>query len=294
MDLHKQVHNITFAMRKYVLPKVKRGSDAQQCITELLQADKPCMIGRFGSVEIQGVLNGVLPPPINIILQNRTYKYLIANAGFFPVDRVHVKRFAKLMIECMKECDCLGSWRIEEFFFLKYLKKAQRVSLDSIGPVNNQTNYLWYKVLKNKKILVISPFAELIEQQYKNNRGRIWENPDMLPEYAKLETIKAINSIGGKCNFNSWFDALEYMKREIDKKDFDIAILGCGAYGFPLAAYIKSIGKKAIHVGGATQLIFGIKGKRWENASFINRYWISPRLIDRPQGYENVEGGCYW
>ena len=66
MDLHKQVHNITFAMRKYVLPKVKRGSDAQQCITELLQADKPCMIGRFCSVEIQGVLNGVLPPLLTL------------------------------------------------------------------------------------------------------------------------------------------------------------------------------------------------------------------------------------
>ena len=60
------------------------------------------------------------------------------------------------------------------------------------------------------------------------------------------------------------------MQKEIDKIDFDIAILGCGAYGYPLASYIKSIGKKAIHIGGATQLIFGIKGKRWEKASFIN------------------------
>ena len=87
---------------------------------------------------------------------------------------------------------------------------------------------------------------------------------------------------------------MKLVKEEIDKIDFDIAILGCGAYGFPLAAFIKNKGKKAIHIGGATQLIFGIKGKRWEGASFINKYWISPRKEDRPKGFEKVEGGCYW
>lgn len=74
-------------------------------------------------------------------------------------------------------------------------------------------------------------------------------------------------------------------EKESDKKDFEIAILGCGAYGFPLAAYIKSIGKKAVHVGGTAQLIYGIKGKRWEKRDFINDAWVSPR----PE-----ESGCYW
>lgn len=49
------------------------------------------------------------------------------------------------------------------------------------------------------------------------------------------------------------------MKDEIDKQDYDIALIGCGAYGFPLAAHIKRSGKKAIHLGGALQLLFGIK-----------------------------------
>lgn len=49
------------------------------------------------------------------------------------------------------------------------------------------------------------------------------------------------------------------MKDEIDKRDYDIALIGCGAYGFPLAAHIKRSGKKAVHLGGALQLLFGIK-----------------------------------
>ena len=42
-------------------------------------------------------------------------------------------------------------------------------------------------------------------------------------------------------------------------KNFDIALIGCGAYGFPLAAFVKGIGKKAVHIGGPLQLFFGIK-----------------------------------
>lgn len=85
------------------------------------------------------------------------------------------------------------------------------------------------------------------------------------------------------------------MEGEIDKKDFDVALLGCGAYGFPLAAYIKSIGKQAIHVGGPLQLYFGIRGKRWTDMGFYsNKYWTSPSESERPQNLKNVEGGCYW
>lgn len=198
------------------------------------------------------------------------------------------------MIHCMEQCDCLASWRIEEAFFLRHLRQAQRIGLGQLGPVNEAQHYTWYGALRGKKVLVVSPFAELIEQQYHTRRTLIWKDPNILPEYAHLDTLKAVNSIGGHCDFATWFDALEYMEREISRRDFDVAILGCGAYGFPLAAYIKGIGKKAVHVGGATQLIFGIKGKRWENAGFINEHWVSPRPEDRPKGYENVEGGCYW
>ena len=47
--------------------------------------------------------------------------------------------------------------------------------------------------------------------------------------------------------------------REIE---FDVAIIGCGAYGLPLAVEAKRMGKQAIHMGGATQVLFGIKVNR--------------------------------
>ena len=128
-----------------------------------------------------------------------------------------------------------------------------------------------------------------------------------MPDF-QLKTIKAVQSLGGVCDYNSWFEALEYMKTEIDKTDFDICLIGAGAYGFPLAAYVKRIGKKAVHVGGSLQLIFGIKGKRWENPLYgkdelgeigkypalMNQHWIYPGYEGKPNNAELIEGACYW
>jgi hypothetical protein len=147
--------------------------------------------------------------------------------------------------------------------------------------------------LENKKILVIHPFKKTIEKQFKKRKQL-----GILPKFKKLEIIPAVQTIAGNrdSRFKNWFEALNWMKKEIDKKDFDIALIGCGAYGLPLAAYVKRKGKQAIHVGGGLQLLFGIKGKRWEKDYRINfnKNWIYPLKEDTPQNIKKVEGGCYW
>lgn len=108
---------------------------------------------------------------------------------------------------------------------------------------------------------------------------------------------------GNNNNFKDWFEALDWMKAEMNKTDYDICLIGCGAYGFPLAAHAKRQGKKAIHLGGSLQLLFGIKGVRWENpnynpkynyAALMNQYWIKPNNNEKPNNAGNVENACYW
>ena len=109
--------------------------------------------------------------------------------------------------------------------------------------------------------------------------------------------MKPVQSIGDNkiaYNYESWFDALKDMKKQIKTIDFDIALIGAGAYGLFLADYCKSLGKKAVHMGGDTQLLFGIKGKRWDDYGIYNEYWVRPSEEDKPLGAEKVEGGCYW
>lgn len=95
-----------------------------------------------------------------------------------------------------------------------------------------------------------SPFSYIIEKQYQENRHKLFDNHDVLPEFY-LQTIQAVQSLGGDSNgFADWFQALDWMKHEIDQRNYDIALIGCGAYGFPLAAHVKRQGKRlSIWVG---------------------------------------------
>ena len=93
------------------------------------------------------------------------------------------------------------------------------------------------------------------------------------------------------------------MKAQMDRIDYDICLIGCGAYGFPLAAHAKRMGKKGFHLGGSLQLLFGIRGKRWENpdynpdynyAALMNEHWVKPSEEERPVAAKKVEDACYW
>jgi hypothetical protein len=284
-------------IKKLIYKTKYNGESASDLIQMKLNSTEPIMVARFGSVEIKGVLFPYMPFFLKKAFKKKIFNDLYISAGFFPVNEESVLKFSNLMINDMKLVDVLGSWRSEEFFFKKHILNSKKVNLPDLEPYFHKNP--WSISLENKKILVIHPFNVTIEEQYFNKREKLFSNNNVLPKFKSLETIKAIQTIvGTNSNFDNWFDALDYMKTEIDKKDFDIAIIGCGAYGFPLAAHVKRIGKKAVHLGGATQILFGIKGKRWlDNKNFdniINEHFIFPRDIDKVDNYKKMEGGAYW
>jgi hypothetical protein len=273
------------------------GEICTSIIKEELQKDKSSMIARFGSVEIKAILYPNTPSIIKPFINNKVCSAMHMNAGFFPSNEKTIHKFSELMYEDMKLLDVLGCWRIEERFLQKHFPLAQRIKLSTLEPYLQKDP--WSEVLENKKVLVIHPFNTTIESQYFNKRELLFEDLRVLPKFKSFETIKAVQTIAGNAaEFPDWFAALDFMKAEIDKKDFDIAIIGCGAYGFPLAAHVKRMGKKAIHLGGPTQMLFGIKGKRWmENDNFndiINKYFVLPGDTDKIINSSRVEDGCYW
>ena len=58
--------------------------------------------------------------------------------------------------------------------------------------------------------------------------------------------------------------------------------------------------RQAMHIGGTLQVLFGIKGARWEGEPYnydkklYNEFWVRPGEKLKPQNYMDVEGGCYW
>ena len=159
----------------------------------------------------------------------------------------------------------------------------------------------WTAALKGKKVLVIHPQARIIEQQYRK-RELLFPGTEILPEF-ELQVLKAVQTNAGETDerYHNWFEALEDMYEQAMKKEFDLAILGCGAYGFPLAAKMKQAGKQAVHMGGISQVLFGIHGKRWDedkNHRFLQQYdsdaWVRLADKDKPKNADAVEDGCYW
>ncbi len=282
-------------------------------IKELIESGKPCMITRFGSTELYCLTNYFeikeLKNDSTII---RTIKKIKGKfdvwrdvvqdemkliSGFFPVDNNSLNKFSELYLKVIPQIDILGVWHnyYEDIIVRDYCPNATLVHLNSLEPYYFKNP--WSEVLKNKKVLIIHPFKDSIEKQFLV-KDKLFEDNTILPDF-ELLTIKAVQSnANATTHFKTWFDAMDYLQNEILKKDFDIAIIGAGTYGLPLAAFVKSIGKQAIHMGGATQILFGIKGSRWDSMPEINKFynksWIRPFVQETPKDYRKVEGGSYW
>ena len=197
------------------------------------------------------------------------------------------------------ELDLLFTWQEMEKYICEYLNGVPRVFYGEMYYPYRFSNP-WSEALKGKKVLVVSPFADTIESQYKNKREKLFPGTEVLPEF-ELSTIKAYNTIGGNNPYkeiNNWFDALENMKNKMNQTEYDIALLGCGSYAFDLAAHAKRQEKKAITLCGSLQVLFGIYGLRYEaylrQIGLLNESWVRPSQNEKPEGYRLVENGAYW
>ncbi len=232
--------------------------------------DKPFFIGRLGSNELECMAEYYyllgrekwLQEDICEPYHDNLKLVMKQGAGFFPVDDEHLDHFVQLYTDSLGKIDIIWSmWlsRFENMLYRRFVPEKEITFYeDTVLPYSFKNP--WTKALEGKNVLVIHPFEESIKTNYKS-RKLFFDNSDILPEF-NLVTFKPVQSIADEeVPFSDWFKALEYMEEKISGIDFEIALIGAGAYGFPLGAYIKSIGKKAIHIGGMLQLLFGIKGK---------------------------------
>lgn len=267
-------------------------------LSKRIQDRIPTAVVRFGGTEMKSLrkyeYNNIHHK--NLSLQSEVDK-LCALSGFFPNDITKIGRFCELNIGLLDEVDAIGNWDLpfEHYFIDKYMNNPIQTELDWLEPYNVANP--WTASLKDKKVLVIHPFAESIQSQYENNRSRLFADENVLPQF-DLRCLKAVQSLGGVADgpFEDWFEALDFMYDKAMNIDFDVAIIGAGAYGMPLALKLKKEGKTAIHLGGATQMLFGVYGKRWEEnrKDLINEYWIKPLDTEKSVNFSGVEGGCYW
>ena len=263
-------------------------------IATWVTTSEPFMVGRLGGTEMRCVIRWIQGKPYS---EQTAYRAWV-QAGVFPNDSKGLDRFCKVYTDAIQSCDLIGVCEVpwEKRAIQMFGNKPQLTPARAIEPYYYEEP--WSANLQGKKVLIIHPFVDSICRQIAQ-RERIWPGKNVLPEFGEISMIRAVQSIAGsKPDFEDWTSALEWMKKEMEQIDFDVAIIGAGAYALPLAAHAKNLGKQAIQTSGATQILFGIKGKRWDQhpviSKFYNDAWIRPSAEETPQATEKVEGGSYW
>lgn len=281
----------------------KSAIDGAFYLYEKFASNEPFASGKIGHSELVCLYNYFFYAQNNKSIEwdSGVVTQIINNAGVFPAAGDSLISFIVEYTESLKYVDCMALWsgfnpEFERNVIQTYSNNCEFIDLQSLEPF--YFGAPWTKHLKGKRVLVISPFAHSIEKQY-SIREKLWEDPRILPEF-ELKTIKHIHSpnIDKPCHYESWIDMVNHVKNQIDSIDYDVLLSGCGASSIPFASHAKKNGKIGIHLGGPLQLLFGIKGGRWDEGSigkhFYNEYWVRPSGDEIPVNHKFIENGCYW
>jgi hypothetical protein len=268
------------------------GIEGQQEIIQAILNQTPFCVGKLGANECSALHNILKEPYGKVPFELKT------NAGVFPLNSETLFQFKEEYKSSIQEVNLLLKWADKwgESEILNYLNYQGKLSNESkcYEPFFVKDN--WTNYLKDKKVLVITSHSHTVESQYPK-LSQIW-NQTLFKDNFKLTLLKAPFQPQFEQFHNSWLETLNWLKTCVNQANFDVLIVGAGAYGLPLAVEAKKKGKVGIHIGGAIQLLFGIKGKRWDNREdFIkltNNHWVRPLPEDIPKNKEFIEGGCYW
>lgn len=273
---------------------------ASEKIATAIAHNTPFLAGKIGSNEQLLILwaAGIpidLPLGLKWRVSFQETDACATNAGVQPYTQDSYRELHKLFVPSLGATDLLGLFK---------LPREQKIR-ETFAPNSLvcQQNYLtpffanspWTQTLASKRVFLVSPFLDLFRKQLKQ-RNLIWPHCEFLPDLS-IDGYQFPYLIDPDCHL-SWQLVYQDVLAKMRESNFDVALFGCGALGFPLAYQAKRLGKVGIHLGGPLQLLFGISGKRYKQhpyySQYINDHWISPPKASRPSNYTAVEDGCYW
>lgn len=284
-----------------------------------LRGEKGLVVGKIGCGEMRGIYTaqeiwreeerglGIR----RIMYPEKTIKELHVNAGVFPADRQGLDAFVRRYMSSISKCDILSykrPWVIPNMGEEMCMTTGNDVNpyscrISATEPF--QSAYPFTSYLVGKSVVVVSPFVRSMQQQYLNRRN-IWGDRvnDFLPEFSSLRFVKAPLSAGLVPPIDEdWGAMADRLIGEIFPEDNhsswpDVLLCGCGPVGLVLCVAAKERGRVGVSFGGSLQILFGIRGKRWDMndsfKSFINDYWIRPTGDEIPTDASSIEGACYW
>jgi hypothetical protein len=267
-------------------------SQGNDKVRQAIEGGGPLGIGKIGSLELEAVI---------CYLRGRDYpevlrQQLLENVGIHPPDRSHLDAFCELFLESVDKLDILAAWgHPGETEVISRVANRQLVRLRSFESWRHPRP--WSSALAGKRVLVVTPFARSVLSQFRR-RQEIWRDQTILPP-CELRAVRMPLSPGLVPPVHrNWRERYEALIKECDEAPYDVMMVGAGGLSVPLVAHAKSRGSIGFHLGGHTQIFFGVYGKRWDRdrllAGLQTPAWVRPSGDEAPPTVIKVEQGCYW
>ena len=249
-----------------------------------LNRDKALSIIRLGNVEATQMLTEELYPQME------------TNAGFFG-DIIELKKWKKKMLMALLSADCnLRVITCSSFYVCDDVLTRLNIFIPTLPYIEDIA--FWVTLINNIKtdrLGFVSYFTEDMSSQMKK-LDLIHDKHKIKVSTKNWKFIYSKNTIKGNEPIDKTYeDVYNDLLERCLYADCDVYFLSCGCYGVPLCDDLKKKGKKAIYVGGFLQLLFGIRGKRWNDREVISQYfnknWIYPSI--KPKNGDLVESWCY-
>jgi hypothetical protein len=277
-------------------------------IATALSQKKGFLVGRNGTIELEALLTykekQFLFQQQGLILEK--------HAGVFPSNQLSHKHWFRDTETAIKNTDLLvAGWFAplahEEKKYLASLGRNSVVlPLRSLEPYYVPTEMMWTRFLKFHKVAIVSSFADTAMKQIQRAKD-IWGDraESLLPPEAQFIPIRtgyAPVLANGRAewpgNPTKWEQVVDSVVQCVVDSGAEIILIGCGGLGMILGHRLKQLGKVCIVMGGAIQVLFGIKGNRWETHTTISRFWndawVYPSEDETPGGSQSIEKACYW
>jgi hypothetical protein len=290
----------------------KGAEEIRTCIEQALLKKEGALIGRNGTIELETLLFRLFGSAPNQQYPSSIAKRMEFHAGIWPPTKNSLDRWVFQMIEAIRNCDVLvAGWfeplKVPEEKLLNQTNTlAPRIPLRSLEPYYVSPEQRWTNLLAGQRVAVVSSFTKSIVEQIEK-RDLVWPvaTDSLLPanvEWVTVQTGYAPSLAQGVAEWPSsipsWDVAVSSVVKQVKASQASIALIGCGGLGMLIGSELKKHGIIAIVLGGATQVLFGIKGKRWENHSVISHFWndawVWPKETETPRGASLIEGSCYW
>ena len=277
-------------------------------IQSALLQSKPCAIGKIGTSELLALeyperwVRFSWPHPAS---WRRPAERLFNSGGLFPLQKRIFNDFVLEYSKTVQSLDLIAQWQdsgtyeaaLEQAILNRLCPHAVRMGFRLLQFFTPKAS--WLDDLAKLRWLVIHPFEESIRTQlpYLSKLG-VFSEPSHsdLACRARDTSIIACPQLSYMVapRHRDWFEALQDLKSQMERETFDIALVGAGAWSLPLVVHAKEMGKKGIHLGGTLQLLFGIKGGRYDNSRIYNEAWIRPLPSEVPPNFKRMEQGAYW